>query len=260
MDQTSILIKKSDRIGWVVLNRPEELNLLTRAAVTELRNAFRDLEQDPEVGVIILTGAGDRAFTAGVDINEFAGMSVRAGVGYAAEGQALTLAMEYSKKPLISAMNGLVVGGGLELALACHLRLASGTAKFSLPEVKLGLIPGFGGTQRLPRLVGRGRALELILTGRTIDAHEALNWGLVNRVVPVAELEAASRSLAREILANAPLSLEYAIQAVIGGLDKPLPEGLTLEAEFFARACLTEDLREGMEAFLGKRRPKFNGR
>ena len=260
MEYQSILIKKSDRIGWVVLNRPEKLNVLTCAAVSELRDAFRDLEQDPEVGVVILTGSGDRAFTAGVDIGEFSGMDVRAGLEYAAEGQTLTLAIEYSKKPVIAALNGLVVGGGLELALACHLRLASGTAKFSLPEVKLGLVPGFGGTQRLPRLVGRGRALELILTGRTIDAHEALSWGLVNRVVPVAELDAASRSMAREMLANAPRSLEYAIQALVGGLDRSLPDGLALEAEYFARACMTEDHREGIKAFLEKRRPDFNGR
>jgi enoyl-CoA hydratase len=260
MEYQSILIKKSDRIGWVVLNRPEKLNVLTRAAVSELRDAFGDLEQDPEVGVVILTGSGDRAFTAGVDISEFSGMGMQAGLEYAAEGQALALTIESSKKPVIAALTGLVVGGGLELALACHLRLASGTAKFSLPEVKLGLIPGFGGTQRLPRLVGRGRALELILTGRTIDVHEALSWGLINRVVPVADLDAASRSLAREILANAPRSLEYAIQALIGGLDRSLPEGLALEAEYFGRACLTEDQREGVKAFLEKRRPDFKGR
>lgn len=260
MDDKSLLVKKADRIGWVVINRPERLNTINRATLAELRDAFRDMDRDPEVGVVIVTGAGDKAFMAGVDINEFPGLDAQTGMAYAAEGQALSLAIESFRKPVIAALNGAAVGAGTELALACHIRIAAGHVRMGLPEVKLGLIPGFGGTQRLARLVGRGRALELILSGRMIDAAEALSWGLINRVVAAADLEAASAGLAREIAANAPRSLEYAIQAVVGGLDRSLPEGLALEAEYFGRVCSTEDHREGARAFLEKRRPNFIGR
>ncbi len=256
----SVLVRRSESVGLVVLNRPDKLNAITRRGLTELRLALVEVLGDPGVSVVVLTGAGDKAFTAGVDIGEFLGLDPAAGQDYADEGRNLTVALESAGKPIIAAVNGLAIGAGTELALACHVRIASETARFGLPEVKLGLIPGFGGTQRLPRLVGRGPGLELILSGRMIDAREALRLGLVDRVVPFAELEAAALGLAREISANAPRALEHALQAVLEGLDRPLAEGLSLEREHFRAVCATQDLREGAMAFLEKRKPNWSGR
>ncbi len=256
----NILIRKTEGVGWIVLNRPERMNALTRAALGELAAALGEMLGASDVGAVVLTGAGDRAFTSGVDIGEFLGLDARAGMAYADEGRELAGAIEAAPKPVLAALNGLTLGGGVELALACHLRVASDTARLGLPEVKLGLIPGWGGTQRLPRLVGRGRALEIILTGRTIDAAEALSLGLVNRVVPAAALEAACGELAREILGNAPRALENGLRAVLRGLDRPLADGLTLERECFGKVASTQDLREGARAFLEKRKPKWSGR
>lgn len=260
MPYQSILTRKAGGVGWIILNRPERMNAITRATLGELSAALGEMLAAADIGAVVLTGAGDRAFTSGVDIGEFLALDARAGMAYADEGRALAGTIEAAPKPVLAALNGLALGGGVELALACHLRVAADTARLGLPEVKLGLIPGWGGTQRLPRLVGRGRALEIILTGRMIGAAEALGLGLVNRVVPAAGLEAACGELAREILGNAPRALENGLRAVLQGLDLPLAEGLALERECFGKVASTQDLREGARAFLEKRKPEWSGR
>lgn len=260
MDYKNLLVKKEEGIGWIIVNRPDKLNALNSGTVKEMYSAFLAYREDEEVKAVILTGSGDKAFIAGADIGELAQFDFESGKDYVLEGQELTKLMENYSKPLIAAVNGYALGGGTEMALACHVRIASTEARMGQPEVKLGLIPGFGGTQRLARLVGRGKALELILSGRVIDAEEAYRIGLVNQVVPPGELLSACVSLAKEMIANGPLALEYAIQSVNRGLDKSLEEGLLLEAEFFGKACSTEDSKEGTEAFLKKRKPNFKGK
>jgi enoyl-CoA hydratase len=249
----------ADRIATITVNRPDKLNALNDATIAELGQAIDRARADAEVGGIILTGAG-RAFVAGADIAELASQSPVEGRERAMRGQAVFRKFETSPKPTIAAVNGFSLGGGCELAMACHLRIASESAKFGQPEAKLGIGPGYGGTQRLPRLVGKGRALQLLMTGEMIDAAEALRIGLVNRVVPGAELMDATRAMLGQMLANGPLALAVCIEAVDHGLEMGLEAGLLLEASHFGLLSGTEDMREGMQAFLAKRAAAFTGR
>lgn len=260
MGYDNLLIKKGDGIGWITVNRPDKLNALNVKTVTELEAAFLSFRDDPEIQAVILTGAGEKAFIAGADIGELVALDDVSGGEYARKGQEVTRIIENFKKPVIAAINGFALGGGTEFALACHIRIASENAKMGQPEVKLGLIPGFGGTQRLARLVGKGKAMELILSGRVIDAKEAREIGLVNKAVPGENLLPEAEAMARDIIKNAPLALEYAIEAINKGLDNPLDEGLRFEADMFGRACSTEDSVEGTKAFLEKRKADFRGR
>jgi enoyl-CoA hydratase len=259
MELKNLATRKADGIGWLTVNRPEKLNALNVETIQELKAAFEEFRGQADVRAVILTGAGEKAFVAGADITEFLSLDAEKGRQYAARGQELTRVIENFPKPVIAAINGYALGGGTELALACHIRLASDSAKLGQPEVKLGLIPGFGGTQRLSRLVGKGNALDLILSGRVIDAGEAFEIGLVNRVIPAKDLLAAAEAVAKDIIKNAPLALEYAIETINKGLDETLAAGLELEADFFGRACATEDSHEGAKAFLEKRKPNFRG-
>jgi enoyl-CoA hydratase len=255
-----VLYEAKDGIARVTIHRPEKLNALDRMTMQELDDAVATARDDASVGVLIVTGAGDKAFVAGADINELARQTPVEGAAFARFGQAVLDRLETLGKPSIAAINGFALGGGLELALACTLRLASETARLGLPEVSLGIIPGYGGTQRLARLVGRGRALELILTGEPIDAREAHRIGLVNRVLPPSELRPAAEALAATLLRRGPLALRHALQAVHAGLQMTQAEGLGLEATLFGILCSTEDMREGTRAFLEKRQASYKGR
>jgi enoyl-CoA hydratase len=254
-----VLFEKGDRIAWVTLNRPEKLNALNHEVLHELERIFADLEQDPEVGVVVLTGTGEKAFVAGADIGELKSLDTTGARIQALRGQAVFQRIESMPKPVIAAVNGFALGGGCELALACHIRIASENAKFGLPEVSLGVIPGYGGTQRLPRLVGKGVALDLILSGEMTSAAEALRMGLVSRVVPQADLRATAEKLARTILSRGPLALRSALTAVNEGLEMPLEQGLLFEAALFGLLAATTDMQEGMGAFLEKRQAQFKG-
>ena len=261
MTNQNLTIAESGGIASLTIDRPKKLNALNAETLLELDAAFSRFGADESVRAVIVTGTGDRAFVAGADISELARETGATGHRTALRGQALFRRIETLGKPVIAAINGFALGGGLELALACHVRIASPSAKLGLPEVTLGAIPGYGGTQRLARIVGRGRALEMILTGDPIDAQEAYRIGLVNRVVPEgASLLDAARELAQRMIRNAPLALRHALLAVDRGLDADLDGGLLLEATLFGILCATEDLREGMNAFLEKRPAKFQGK
>lgn len=249
----------SDRIATITVNRPDKLNALNDATMAELGRAVEQVRADGDVGGIVVTGAG-RAFVAGADISELRAKSAHEAHTLARRGQDVFRRLETSPKPVIAAVNGFALGGGCELALSCHVRIASESAKFGQPEVKLGVIPGYGGTQRLARLIGRGRALELLLTGAMIDAAEALRLGLVNRVVASGEqaIETA-RGMLQQMLANGPLALAQCIDVVNRGADIPLDEALALEAAAFGMLAASEDMREGTSAFLEKRAPSFRG-
>jgi len=259
MSYANLLVAIEDRIATVTVNRPDKLNALNDATIEELGRAIAALSGDAAVGGIIVTGAG-RAFVAGADIVELSLKSPEDARRLARRGQEVFARFERCPKPVIAAVNGFALGGGCELALACHVRLASEHAKFGQPEVKLGVIPGYGGTQRLPRLVGRGMALQLLLTGEIIDAAEAHRIGLVNRVVPRESLLETADTLARRMVRNAPLALRHALLAIDQGLEVDLEKGLLLEATLFGILCGTEDLREGMNAFLEKRKAAFRGK
>jgi enoyl-CoA hydratase len=248
----------SDRIATVTVNRPDKLNALNDRVIAELGQAIDAARDDQAVGGVILTGAG-RAFVAGADISELEKHGAVSAKALAQRGQNVFRRFEMSPKPTIAAVNGFALGGGCELAMSCHIRIASDAAKFGQPEVKLGLIPGYGGTQRLTRLVGRGRAMQLLLTGEMIDAQEAYRIGLVNRVVPGAELIASATTMLQTILANGPLAVAHCIEVVDRGYDITLDEALTLEATAFGLLAATEDKREGTRAFLEKRAPGFTG-
>jgi enoyl-CoA hydratase len=256
----NILFAKTGAIAYVTVNRPQVLNALNAATLEELHVAFTAIKNDPAVRVAILTGAGEKAFIAGADITELQKLDAVAAKNYAHQGQAVGDLLEHLGKPVIAGINGFALGGGCEIALACTLRLASDHAKLGQPEVKLGLMPGFGGTQRLPRLIGKGPALQLLLTGEMIPAQEAWRIGLVNEVTSPAELIPRAEAIAQKIIANAPLAIQFTMEAVNQGQDMSLADGLYVEATLFGLCGGTEDKNEGTAAFLEKRAAKFKGR
>ena len=246
-------------IGYITLNRPKVMNALSRRTIEELNSAFHAAKEDAAVKGIILTGTGEKAFIAGADIAELSAIDADKAGEFSAKGQEVLSFIETLGKPVIAAVNGFALGGGCETAMACTIRIAAENARFGQPEVRLGVIPGYGGTQRLPRLVGKGRALQLILTGDLIGAHEAHRIGLVNEVVPGADLIPRCEAILKQIDANAPIAIRYAIDAVNKGVDTDLTSGLTLEAKYFSLAAGTEDKKEGTSAFVQKRTPQFQG-
>ncbi|HEX6317065.1 MAG TPA: enoyl-CoA hydratase-related protein [Gemmatimonadaceae bacterium] len=259
MTYENLRLSVADRIGTITIHRPDKLNALNMATIDELDRAIIALVANPEVAAVILTGAG-RAFAAGADIAELAAYDAAGARELSRRGQEVFARFESSHKPVVAAVNGFALGGGCELAMACHVRLASDLAKFGQPEVKLGLIPGYGGTQRLPRLVGPGHAAQLLLTGEIIDATEAARIGLVNRVVPAAELMTATEALVRQMIANAPLALGRILDALRRAVDAPPSALYDLETTGFMTLAGSEDAREGTAAFLEKRAPRFQGR
>ncbi|HTH64230.1 MAG TPA: enoyl-CoA hydratase-related protein [Gemmatimonadales bacterium] len=260
MTYQTLLFDVRDGIAVVTVNRPDKLNALNDQVMAELALAVERIATEPGIGGAIVTGAGPKAFIAGADIGDLSRQGPFDGKARAMRGQGVLRRLETCGKPVIAAVNGYALGGGCELAMACHLRLASEAAKFGQPEVKLGIAPGYGGTQRLPRLVGKGVALQLILSGEMIDAQEAYRIGLVNKVVPAADLLAESEKMLRGILAMAPLAIRLCIEAIDQGLEMTLDEGLLLEANHFGLLAATHDMKEGTTAFLEKRPPRFAGR
>ena len=256
----SLVFEKKNNIAYVTINRPKVLNALNMATMGELRNAFTDLKQDREVRVVILTGAGEKSFVAGADIGELQKNNPVEAKQYTHRGQAVLDLIENLGKPVIACINGFALGGGCEIAMACTMRLAGENAKLGQPEVKLGIIPGYGGTQRLPRLVGKGIAMQLLLTGEMISAQEAHRIGLVNEVLPAAQLIPRAETIAQAIIKNAPLAIQYCLEAVNHGIELTQEEGLYLEASLFAVSCATEDKKEGTSAFLEKRAANFHGK
>jgi enoyl-CoA hydratase/carnithine racemase len=256
----NIIYEKKGTIAYITFNRPKVLNALNQATFTELGMAFECAGADAAVMGVILTGAGDKAFIAGADISELAHVTAVEAREFTRHGQAVLYLVENLGKPVIAAVNGFALGGGCETAMACTIRLATEDAKFGQPEVKLGVIPGAGGTQRLPRLVGKGLALQLILTGSTITAQEAYRIGLVNEIVPRADLIARAEAILKQINSNAPLAVKLSIEAVNRGSETSQAEGLVIESSFFAICAATEDKNEGTSAFLEKRAAKFQGR
>ena len=260
LELANVLYEKKGPIAYVTINRPKVLNALNTPTWTDLHTAFEDVKKDASVRGVVLTGAGDKAFIAGADISELANVDAYDAEESSRFGQGVLDLIENLGKPVIAAINGFALGGGCETAMACTIRIAVEHARFGQPEVKLGLLPGGGGTQRLPRLVGKGRALQLILTGETISAQEAYRIGLVNEVVPAADLIARAETILKQILANAPIALKFSLEAVNKGLETAQTEGLALEASYFGICAATEDKKEGTSAFLEKRAPKFQGR
>jgi enoyl-CoA hydratase/carnithine racemase len=255
-----VLYQVKGATAYITMNRPKVLNALNKMTFAALRSALERAQKDPTVRGVILTGAGDKAFIAGEDIGELSGVSAVAASTFTKNGQAVLDFLENLGKPVIAAVNGFALGGGCETAMACTLRLAVESAKFGQPEVKLGIIPGAGGTQRLPRLVGKGRALQLILSGEMISAQEAYRIGLVNEVVSREQLIPRAEAILATINANAPLAIKFSLEAVHKGSETSQFEGLALESSLFAICAATEDKREGTSAFLEKRRPSFQGR
>ena len=260
MSADQILTSRDGAVATVTVNRPAVLNALDAQTVRTLTRVMTDLGQDDEIRCVVLTGAGDRAFVAGADIKELAGLTPTDARAVSAAGHRLCALIESLGKPVIAAINGFALGGGCEIAMACTFRIAVTTAKLGQPEIALGLIPGFGGTQRLPRLVGRGRALEMLLTGAPIDAEEAWRIGLVNRAVPPAALADETRRLAATLAAQAPVAVRYILESVHHGLDMSLAQAAAFEAATFGLVYATEDVREGTTAFFEKRQPRFKGR
>jgi enoyl-CoA hydratase len=260
MTYSTLLVKVTDRIAVVTVNRPDKLNALNAQCKNELRDLFMSLKTNHDVDAVILTGAGEKSFVAGTDISELAALDAETGKEFASGGQSIFDLIQHLGKPVIAAVNGYALGGGCELALACHMRIASENAKFGQPEVSLGIIPGYGGTQRLSRLVGSGKAAELILTGNQIDAQEALRIGLVNRVVPQKELLTTAEAIARTITSKGQIAIRIALKAINASMEMPLSEGLKVEASLFGDCCSTQDAKEGVKAFLEKRKPEFKGK
>lgn len=256
---TRLRVEREGAIATVTLDRPEVLHALDAVMFDELERAFAALTADASVRVILLTGSGERAFAAGADIRALAHTDSASGRAASERGQQVFLEIERCGKPVIACVNGVALGGGCELALACTFRIASDRAKLGLPELKLGLIPGYGGTQRLPRLIGRSAALRLMLTGAAVDAAEALRLGLVDEVVSAGELMTRARAIAESIAAMAPLAISAVVQAVARGEGLPVEDAMRVEAEIFGKLCGTADKREGLEAFLEKRAPKWTG-
>lgn len=257
MDYGNLLVETDGAVTTVTVNRPDKLNALNAATVAELTHAFGNLPEGTRA--VILTGAGEKAFVAGADIAELAEMTPVSAKEVSARGQAMCDAIERSPAPVIAAVNGFALGGGLEVALAANVRLASEKAKLGLPEVTLGIIPGYGGTQRLPRIVGQGRAAEMILSGQMIGAEEAYRIGLVNRVFPPEELMGAARELAAKIAKNGPIAVRYALECVNRGIAAGAEEGMAVEQIFFGLVSATADMKEGLKAFLEKRKAEFRG-
>ena len=259
MSFTTLTLGVADRIATITINRPEKLNALNDATIAELDRAIEEVRGRDDVAGVILTGSG-KAFVAGADIAELREQSPAEAAQRASYGQSVFRKFEQSSKPVIAAVNGFALGGGCELAMACHVRIAAEGARFGQPEVKLGIAPGYGGTQRLPRLVGRGRALQLLLTGEMIDAQEAWRIGLVNKVVGAGEVVAAAEAMLRQMMANAPRALALCIDVVDRGADMPLDDAMALESDVFSKLAGTSDVVEGMTAFLEKRPAAFTGR
>src|SRR5215469_964087 len=260
MNFENIILEKKNAIAYVTVNRPKVLNALNMATMEELRAAFHDIKNDAAVRVVIFTGAGEKAFIAGADIAELAKQDAVTGKEYTHRGQNVLNLIENLGKPVIACINGFALGGGCEIAMACTMRLATENAKLGQPEVKLGIIPGYGGTQRLSRLVGKGVAMQMVLAGEMISADEALRIGLVNEVTAPADLVPRAEAIAQKIIANAPLAIQFAMEAVNHGLELSLAEGLYLEATLFGVCCATEDKTEGTKAFLEKRPAQFKGK
>jgi enoyl-CoA hydratase len=260
MTYENLLYEVKDQIATITFNRPKVLNALNRKTVEELGDALNRAREDSSVRVLILTGAGEKSFVAGADVNELAQRTPVDGKDFSLFGQEIFHRLETMGKPSIAAINGFALGGGCELALSCTMRIASKNARLGQPEVKLGIIPGYGGSQRLARLCGKGVAHELVLTGEMISAEEALRIGLVNHVVESAELIPTAEGIAKKIIANAPLAVKFALEAVEHGMEMPQEEGLFLEATLFGLCCATEDMREGTRAFIEKRPAQFKGK
>ncbi len=260
MDYTNLKLENVDGVLWVTINRPDKLNALNQATIAELDRAVEEAAGDDRVKAVVLTGAGDKAFVAGADITELNTLGPERAKEFGLRGQAVFTRFERLAKPVVAAVNGYALGGGCELAMACHVRVASTNAVFGQPEVKLGLIPGYAGTQRLPRLVGKGRALELLMTGRNVTAEEAERIGLVNKVVEPVALTQAVNELLGAILKNGPLAVAHCIEAVQYGLEAPFDDACLLEATLFGLCAASEDMTEGTAAFLEKRRAAFKGR
>lgn len=259
MTYSTLLVSTKDRICTVTINRPDKLNALNAECKNQLATVFASIKTNPDVDVVILTGAGEKAFVAGTDIGELTKLDAATGKEFATGGQAAFDLIQHLGKPVIAAINGYALGGGCELALACHIRIASESAKFGQPEVNLGIIPGYGGTQRLTRLIGAGRSAEMILTGNPIDAQEALRIGLVNKVVPYSDLLPTCEAIATSIIGKGALAVRMALKAINISMEVPLSEGLSVEAALFGECCSTEDFKEGTKAFLEKRKPVFKG-
>ena len=259
MPYKNLLYEVEERIAVVTVNRPEVMNALNRETVAELKRAALSVRDDDGIGGMIITGMGDKAFIAGADINELAKENVLSGRDTSIRGQGTLQTFELMGKPIIAAINGYALGGGFELTLGCHIRIAAENAMMGLPEVGLGIMPGFGGTQRLPRLIGTSKALEMILTGKTISAEEALGYGLLSKVVPEGKSLEAAKEMMKVILSKAPVSIKMCIEAVNRGMNMTLDEGLAIESDRFGILCGTEDMKEGMNAFLEKREPQFKG-
>lgn len=261
MSYTNILYENKDRVLCLTINRPKALNALNAQTLDELEDAINRAEADTDVAAVILTGAGEKAFVAGADISELVGLGVESGTAFSKRGQRLFLRIEKLSKPVIAAVNGFALGGGCELAMACHIRLASSNANFGQPEVKLGLIPGYGGTQRLPRLVGKSNAMHLTLTGEIIPAQRAYEIGLVSKVLSPDGLMQAAEKMAAQIISMGPLAVKTCIDAINFAYEEPrLEDGLNAEAGLFGHICATQDAKEGTGAFLEKRKAEFKGR
>jgi enoyl-CoA hydratase len=256
----NLKLEKKNKIAYVTIDRPKVLNALNMATMQELHEIFAGLKDDTEIRVVILTGSGEKAFVAGADINELARNDSVEAKAYTHRGQAVLDLIENLGKPVIACINGFALGGGCEIAMACTMRIASENARLGQPEVKLGIIPGYGGTQRLPRLIGTGLAMQILLSGEMISAQEAHRIGLVNEIVPADRLIARAEEIAAKIIANAPLAIQYCMEAVNRGMNMTLQEGLFLEATLFGMCCATEDKKEGTTAFLEKRAANFKGR
>jgi enoyl-CoA hydratase len=255
----NLLIDRDGAVATVTINRPKVLNALNTQTLDELRRAILELRHDESVRAVVITGAGEKSFVAGADINELAVQTPTTGREHAIAGQHVLDLIEHMGKPVIAAINGYALGGGCELAMACTIRMASETAKLGQPETNLGIIPGYAGTQRLARIVGRGRALELLLTGDQISAQEAHRLGLVNRVIPAADLLREAKTLAATLAAKAPIAIRYILEAVHKGLEMPFPQAQIFEATLFGLVASSDDMREGTRAFLEKRKPQFKG-
>jgi enoyl-CoA hydratase len=260
MNYETLKVERKDRIAFVTISRPDKLNALNGQTKSELKDLFLDIQNNLEVDVVIVTGSGEKSFVAGTDIKELTTLDESSGRLFSEGGQAVFNLIENLGKPVIAAVNGYALGGGAELALACHIRIASENAKFGQPEVNLGIIPGYGGTQRLARLVGKGRAMEMILTGEPVDAQEALRIGLVNKVVSLPELMQTAEAIAKKIIAKGQFAVKRALIAINAADETSLASGQSLEAELFGRCCASEDFKEGTAAFLEKRKPVFRNK